>query len=302
MVLNSGADAKENRGDYGETSSDMAAPAAPPSATAGMSALPGKTAGYYNEHQGEAGSAGTPSHVAEASLDWMKPAMADSMQAMMVYNAQVALTAKDCPAAADAIVEKAKSKGGYVSGNSQAGKDKNVVINITIKMPSKYLFDFIKDLAAFGDIDSKTVTGEDVGQEYFDLKARKDSLDLSYARLKDLLNKTGKLADLLTVEQEVRRTEEELNQTTGRMKQLENWVSYSTVQIVITPFPIPDVFEKPKFSWLTKTAFGQDWLSFLTFARGIWHVLLFFGAFAPVWGSLLVIVLVIRNVRRKRRV
>ncbi|MEP0815026.1 MAG: DUF4349 domain-containing protein [bacterium] len=285
LVLNSGENAKEVRGD---------------DSGGWYNASPGSTAAEAPQSRLASGDSAAM-EIVEASLDWMAtPAVAAETQAMMVYNGNVALTAKEPAEAAKTIKAIAARKGGYTSSESQSGKDRTLRIGITVKMPSRHLFDFLDELATVGDIETKDISGQDVGQEYFDLKARRDSLELSYARLKELLEKTGKLSDLLAVEQEVRRTEEELNQVLGRMKQLENWVSYSTIDITITPFPVPDVFEKPKFSWLTNTAFGKYWNSFLVFARGLWHIVLFLTAFAPVWVSALIVALVIRNARRRK--
>ena len=249
---------------------------------------------------GGGGSANVPSEPSTAKLEWMAAAQAADMQAMMVYNADVQLTVKKGDEAAKTVLQMVTAKGGYISGQSQQGKEESLTISLTVKLPSKELFNFLDSLSKVGDIESKNVTGQDVGQEYFDLKARKDSLEMSYARLKDLLSKAGKLPDLLSIEQEVTSTEEQLNQVNGRMKQLENYVAFSTVTITMSVEPKPDVFDQPKFSWLTKTAFSEYWGGFLVFARGLWHVLLFLAAFSPVWLiALILIVIAIKSRKRK---
>lgn len=236
--------------------------------------------------------------IRESSLDWMAtPVVAAETEAMMVYTANLEVKVDDAPATADKIESITSKNGGYRTAVSQSGKDDKLVIHLQVKVPSAKLWTFLKEVKALGEVENENVTGEDVGDEYFDLKARKDSLDLSLDRLKELLKQSGKLADLLTIEQEVRRVEEQLNQVIGRMKKLENLSSYSTVDITLTLEPMPDTVEEQKFHWLTKTTFQAAWLSFLAVVRGFLHIAIWLLAFSP----LLIVIFIALWIVRKRK-
>jgi hypothetical protein len=311
ITLESGADAKstnvDDSGSYGGGGSGAATGIeANPDYNANMNA-PERTPSMYGNPAGESESVpmappqvGESYPVREGSLEWIESAQAAEMQAMMVYTAQVSALVDDAVAAAKEVTSRVTAKGGYIAGLNQSGKKEDVTVRLTAKIPSKHFLAFLDDLESIGEIVTKDVSSEDVGSEYFDLVARRDALELSYARLKDLLEKSGKLQDLLSIEQEVRRIEEQLNQVKGRMRQLEHWVSYSTVEMVLSVEPKPDVFEKPKFSWMTKTAFSGYWIGFLTFARGLWHFMLFLAAYAPLWVAIIVLAFIIRAFVRRR--
>ena len=97
VAIESGRDASSKMVDesYGGSNAAMS----PADSIQDQSELPPRLKQYFGEG---AGSEATPSPkpVSEASLDWMKPAYAQEMQAMLVYNAEIAFTAKEPAAAA----------------------------------------------------------------------------------------------------------------------------------------------------------------------------------------------------------
>ncbi len=238
--------------------------------------------------------------IRESSLDWLAVPVAAQSEAMLVYMADLQVKVEDATLAAEDIEAITSKYGGYRTAVNQSGKDDKLVIHIQVKVPSSKLWTLLKEVKALGKVESENVTGEDVGEEYFDLKARKEALDLSLDRLKELLKQSGKLADLLTIEQEVRRIEEQRNQVVGRMKKLENLSSYSTVDVTLMLEPQPDIVEEQKFHWLTKTTFQSAWLSFLAVARGLFHLAIWLVAFSPLLIACLIVVWAVRRKNSRR--
>src|SRR5205823_10851551 len=73
-----------------------------------------------------------------------------------------------------------------------------------------------------GKLESVNVSAEDVGEEYVDVAARMANARRLESRLIDLLAaRTGKLKDVLDVEQELARVREEIERYEGRLRYLK---------------------------------------------------------------------------------
>ncbi len=90
-------------------------------------------------------------------------------------------------------------------------------------------------LKKLGRVDSETQGGQDTTSEYVDLQARLSNAHNTAQRLTEILrNRTGKLADVLAVEQELDRVRGEIEQMEAERKTMLNQVSYATLTTTIT--------------------------------------------------------------------
>ena len=89
----------------------------------------------------------------------------------------------------------------------------------------------IRSLEALGQVDAKSISGEDVTEEYYDLDARLENLTQVRSRLFDLLDRAVKVTDAIEVERELERVGGEVNQIKGRMKYLQNMTGLATVNL-----------------------------------------------------------------------
>src|SRR5207237_684198 len=80
-----------------------------------------------------------------------------------------------------------------------------------------------------GKLESVNVNAEDVGEEFTDVTARMGNARRLESRLIDLLaTRTGKLKDVLDVEQELARVREEIDRYEGRLRYLRAHAVLST--------------------------------------------------------------------------
>ncbi len=90
------------------------------------------------------------------------------------------------------------------------------------------------------------VRGEDVTEEYLDLRIRLDNLEKARLRYLDLLNKAQNVGETLAVEKELERITMEIERLKGRIGYLERVVRFSTIQVVFerptNPGPVGWVF------------------------------------------------------------
>jgi len=108
-------------------------------------------------------------------------------------------------------------------------------LQASLRIPAPALAAAINDLRSLGRVEREAQSGEDVTREHSDLVARlKNSRDTEQ-RLRDILQRrTGKLSDVLEVEQEISRVRGEIEEMESEQKALEHRVDFATVDLQLT--------------------------------------------------------------------
>jgi Flp pilus assembly pilin Flp len=155
---------------------------------------------------------------------------------MVIRTAQLALITKDFDNARSALEAILKRHRGYVGelkvgGSTGSGR----TLAATLRVPADQLDASLTDLKTLGRVESESQSGQDVTSQYVDLQARLANARNTEQRLTDLLRqRTGKLSDVLEVEQEVDRVRGEIEQMEAERKNMSNQVSFATLNATIT--------------------------------------------------------------------
>lgn len=149
---------------------------------------------------------------------------------MVIKTASLSVRVKDVAGANARAIQLAEAGGGYVQSSSQwvEGGER---ADLTIRVPPEGFLPLIARLEALGQVDAKSISGEDVTEEYYDLDARLENLTEVRRRLFELLDRATKVSDAIEVEQELERVGSEVNQIKGRMKYLQNMTGLATVNL-----------------------------------------------------------------------
>ena len=152
--------------------------------------------------------------------------------------------------------------GGYVANTTvQTGRGQLRSATLEVKIPADRFEDGLGGLGALGKLESVNVNAEDVGEEFTDVTARMTNARRLESRLIDLLaTRTGKLKDVLDVEQELARVREEIERYEGRLRYLRAHTAMSTLTIYVHE-PLP-VVGHPGSSVIGE-AFKQAWRNFV---------------------------------------
>jgi hypothetical protein len=87
-------------------------------------------------------------------------------------------------------------------------------------------------LKALGRVEAETQNGEEVTQQHADLLARLKNSRETEQRLQDVLRtRTGKVKDVLEVEEEIARVRGEIEQMDVEQKTLEHRVEFATIDL-----------------------------------------------------------------------
>jgi hypothetical protein len=152
--------------------------------------------------------------------------------------------------------------GGYIANTTmQTGRGQLRSASLEVKVPAERFDAGLAGLAPIGKLESVNVNAEDVGEEFTDVTARMGNAHRLESRLIDLLaNRTGKLKDVLDVEQELARVREEIDRYEGRLRYLRAHAVLSTFTIYVHE-PLPIVGHAG--SSVMGEAFAQAWRNFV---------------------------------------
>ncbi|MCT8138223.1 DUF4349 domain-containing protein [Anaerobacillus sp. CMMVII] len=154
---------------------------------------------------------------------------------MVIYNANLSLEVKDFQVTEAFIQEKVATLGGYIIESSiyHTGTDQ-MSGNLVVKIPQKHFHSFINEVeTASVKVIDRTVSGNDVTEEFVDLESRLRSKRVVEERLLSFLEKAEKTEDLLKISSDLGRVQEEIEQLLGRIQYLKNNVDFSTVSIYL---------------------------------------------------------------------
>src|SRR3989475_12535368 len=105
----------------------------------------------------------------------------------------------------------------------QTGRGDRRSAGLEAKIPAERSDEGLNGLTPLGKLESVNVLAEDVGEEFTDVTARMQNSRRLESRLIDLLARgTGKLKDVLDVEQELARGREEIERSEGRLRYLRS--------------------------------------------------------------------------------
>ncbi|MGG3495139.1 DUF4349 domain-containing protein [Peribacillus simplex] len=155
---------------------------------------------------------------------------------MVIHQAQLQLKVKNLEKTQMKIERKANEYGGYiVESNVYREDEERVKGTITVRIPEVRFQDFlVVTEGQASEVVGRNVTGQDVTEQYVDLKARLKSKRAVEERLLAFMQDAKKTEDLLKISSDLAAVQEEIEQLTGQMKYLENQTSYSTVTITLS--------------------------------------------------------------------
>jgi hypothetical protein len=143
----------------------------------------------------------------------------------IVYTAQMIISVfnlDDAMTKAEAIPE---TYGGYIQTMSSG--------NLVLRVPSKSLRKVMDELADYGVVDQRSLQAADVTAEFTDIDSRIRALTETQKQLLELLQKARTVQEALEVRQALDGINSELEVLKGRMRQLDNMISYSTLTLTL---------------------------------------------------------------------
>ena len=182
----------------------------------------------------------------------------------IIQRASLRIEVKDFQSSSDAVIDIVERSNGFISDShsyvTDTGRKRG---SITIRIPADRFIAVIDEIECVGNVKSKDTSGEDVTEEYIDLKARLNNSERQEQRLLEILDMAKEVKEVLEVEREVWRVRTEIERLTGRIKYLENRVELATITVSLyEPEPITH-------SWGIRDAIRSAFGGFVSVIRGL---------------------------------
>jgi Domain of unknown function (DUF4349) len=126
------------------------------------------------------------------------------------------------------VVAIAHANGGFVLTSQTQGSTTGT---FTIRVPASHFDAAIGQVAELGTVESSSVTGKDVTNQYIDYQAHLKNLIGRRTVLRGLLLKTTTIGESLTVENQLQDVQLQIDQIQGELRYLNNQVEESTLTI-----------------------------------------------------------------------
>jgi hypothetical protein len=200
---------------------------------------------------------------------------------MIIRTAALALTTRDFDKARASVEEVLHRHRGYIGEmnvNAPVGAGRS--FTATLRIPADQLDAAMADLRKLGRVESESQGGQDVTSQYVDLEARLSNEKNTERRLTDLLlQRTGKLSDVLAVENEISRVRGEIERMEAERKNLSNQVDFATITTTVSED------YQAQLQVVPTSTFGRIRNAavegYRTMIEGIVNVVLFFFSFGP---------------------
>ena len=152
---------------------------------------------------------------------------------MIARTVSLTIIVKDVPAARaqlDRILTHYQSYAAQLTLNTPEGGARS--FQASLRVPAPELAAALAELRALGRVQNESQSGEEVTQQHADLVARLQNSRETEQRLRDILaQRTGKIEDVLQVEEEIARVRGEIEGMEADQKALEHRVDFSTVDL-----------------------------------------------------------------------
>lgn len=159
-----------------------------------------------------------------------------AQEPMIVRRASLAVLTKEFDAARASLENLVKAHLGYF-GQLQVGAPASAgrTLAATIRVPAGQLDPVLVELRKLGKVEQENQSADDVTRQYVDLVARLVNARETEKRLVEILReRTGRVSDVLEVEQEIARTRQEIEQMDAERKNMDSEVRYASVDLRIT--------------------------------------------------------------------
>lgn len=227
----------------------------------------------------------------EAPLPFSAPADAS---AMLIREATASIEVDSLELAIERTKHLAARVGGFVANSTvEAGKNRLRSATLEVKLPAQRFDEGLAGLSPIGKLETVNVSAEDVGEEFVDVTARMDNARRLERRLIELLaNRTGKLKDVLAVEESLARVRGEIERYEGRIRYLRAHTTMSTLSVYVHE-PVPIVASAGRS--VMGEAFRQAWRNFVALLSFAVQSL---GVMIPLTAAALVVWFIAKRWRR----
>lgn len=228
----------------------------------------------------------------ESSEDKMNSDEEMSIEQMLIKTAYIDFQVNDVEEKHQEVLNAVKTFNAYVVNDRSSTSSDRLRYSMQIRVPKQNFDAFISEvISGVSHVDSKSVSVQDVTEEFVDIQSRLNTKRQLEQRYLQLLEKATNVAEMLQIEQQIGELQEDIESIEGRMNYLQQQVDYSTLNL--------NFYEKigigNQFGDKFNNGFKNGWRNFILFFVGLAHIWPFVLIFT------LGMFLLVRYVRKQNR-
>ena len=193
----------------------------------------------------------------------------------IIYSGHVYMETTTFDDAIAALDQAIQSYGGFVqdsniSGNARYNQDGTTVVrdrwaHYVVRVPAEKFDAFMALADGIGNVTSSSRSAENVTSQYTDYEARLSSLYTQEERLLKMLEESGDLESLITLEARLSEVRYEIESIERNLRNLDQKLAFSTVNLEIQEVEIytPTATVQRTFGEKLSDAFSDGWSSFV---------------------------------------
>lgn len=158
--------------------------------------------------------------------------IADDLNKKLIYRANVVMKVEEFSKAQAQIKDLVSLSGGYIVEFSESQSAYEQGGNFVLKVPAAGFSSFLEQLEQLKpESFQQSIQGQDVSEEYVDLESRLKVKEAVEARYLKFVGESKNTSDLVQFTNELERIQTEIEQIKGKMRYIDNNVSFSTIEI-----------------------------------------------------------------------
>ncbi len=193
----------------------------------------------------EAASAGSVQEAAAGMPFAQEQTTSALLNRKMIARASIALVVADAGATVREIEALMDELGGFISDanlyNQYSGDNPVLAGNVTLRVPAEALDETLARLEGLAlEVGSRTISREDVTDQYTDLDAQLRNLQATEDELRAMLTEVRErpdstAEDILAVFNQLTAIRGQIEQVQGRKNMLDNLIGLSTIEVQLAP-------------------------------------------------------------------
>lgn len=201
---------------------------------------------------------------------------AQAIEQKIIKTANLRFETADLSATQKRILDAVSATKGYIQDDNSGKSYNSTYHRLQVRVPTtnfQQLLDAIADGVEY--FDEKTISRQDVTEEFVDLEARLKAKRELENRYIALLDKAKNVKEILEIEAELSKIREEIEARQGRLNYLQSQVSYSTINIYFYR-EIIQTNTSVSYGSELSNAFKGGWNGLSTFFVGLVYLWPFF--------------------------
>ncbi|MEO0376962.1 MAG: DUF4349 domain-containing protein [Cyanobacteria bacterium P01_A01_bin.17] len=228
--------------------------------------------------QGESAPAEAPQDLSNSKAE-----AAPRKQPQLIKVAEMVLQVETVDDAIKSVSKVVKEQQGDILGLQDevpANRSQRQTASMELRIPQAKLDVTLDRLTQLGEVQSRSIQAEDVSNQLVDFQARLRNLRKSEEQVLKILDRSGSVADVLKVTQELSNIRASIEQIDAQLQRLQNQVAYSTVRLTLedaiaSSSRQPAISGRLQDSWAHSTRAMQE-LTVGLLSLGVWLL-----AFSP---------------------